>query len=319
MTSLRSLGDLLAVVPYMLGFHPADSAVLFGVRAKKIIFQVRGDLPPPDDVPEFARYYADLLVRQRARSAIVLGYGAGPAVTPIVLALLAATEARGVTVLDALRVADGRYWSYLCDEPTCCPPDGQPYDAVTHPLALAAVTDGMVALPSRQALQRRFAPVTGPARQAMDEATGRANDRLAAHYFADADGDLATAGAAAVDAAVSRQRSGGWLTDDEVAWLAAVLSHLPVRDHAWQSIGGDLRVHIALWTDVLRRADPGLAAAPGSLLSFAAWRAGEGAVASIALERALTADPGYGMALVMARALAGALSPTDWEAALVGV
>src|SRR5436305_15127015 len=75
MTSLRSFGDVLAVVPYMLGFHPADSAVLFGVRSKKIIFQVRGDLPPPDDVSEFARYYADLLLRQRAGSAIVLGYG----------------------------------------------------------------------------------------------------------------------------------------------------------------------------------------------------------------------------------------------------
>jgi hypothetical protein len=319
MTSLRSLGDLLAVVPYLLGFHPADSAVLFGVRAKKIIFQVRGDLPSPDDVPEVARYYAGLLVRQRAGSAIVLGYGAGPAVTPIVLALLAAIEARGVMVLDALRVADGRYWSYLCDEPMCCPLDGQPYDAVTHPLAVAAVTDGMVALPSRQALQRRFAPVTGAARQAMDEATRKANDRLAAHHFGVPDAGIGTAGAAAVDAAVLRHRGGGWLTDDEVAWLAAVLSHPPVRDYAWRSVGGDLRVHIALWSDVLRRADPGLAAAPGSLLAFAAWRAGEGAVASIALERALAAEPEYGMALVMARALAGALSPTDWEAALVGV
>jgi hypothetical protein len=316
MTSLRSLGDLLAVVPYLLGFHPADSVVLLGVRTKKIIFQVRGDLPPPDDVPAFARYYADLLIRQRVGSAIVLGYGAGPAVTPIVLALLATVEARGVTVLDALRVADGRYWSYLCDEPTCCPPDGQPYDAVIHPLAVAAVTDGMVALPSRQALQRRFAPVAGSARQAMDEATRRANDRLAAHHFDGA--AVATAGTAAIDAAVIRYRGGGRLADDEVAWLAAVLAHPPVRDYAWRSVGGDLRVHIALWTDVLRRADPGLAAAPGSLLAFAAWRAGEGAVASIALERALVAHPGYDMALVMARALAGALAPTDWEAALVG-
>src|SRR2546423_13084010 len=78
MTSLRSLGDLLAIVPYMLGFHPADSVVLFGVRTKKIIFQVRGDLPSPDDVPESARYYADLLVRQGAGAAIGLGDGAGP-------------------------------------------------------------------------------------------------------------------------------------------------------------------------------------------------------------------------------------------------
>jgi hypothetical protein len=322
MTPLRSLGDLLAVVPYLLGFHPADSAVLLGLRTKKIIFQVRGDLPPPADVPEFVAYYAELLVRQHAGAAVVLGYGAGPLVTPVVLALQAAVEARGITVLDALRVADGRYWSYLCDEPACCPPEGSPYDVANHPLALAAVVDGYVALPTRKALERRFAPVAGRARVAMDEATRRAGDRLAAlveRSPGNAGAVVCTAGTAAVDAAVIRQRNGGRLTDDEVAWLTAVLVHPPVRDHAWESVGGDLGVHIGLWTDVLRRGDPALAAAPGSLLAFAAWRAGEGVIATIALDRALAIDPGYDMALLVARALAGGLSPAEWEAASAAV
>src|SRR6266704_3663050 len=72
MTSLRSVGDLLAVVPYLLGFHPTDSAVVLGVRDRKIIFQVRGDLPEPADVPGFAGYYADLVARQHAAGAVVL-------------------------------------------------------------------------------------------------------------------------------------------------------------------------------------------------------------------------------------------------------
>ena len=318
MTPLRSLDELLAVVPYLLGFHPVGSAVLLGLRDKRIVFQVRGDLPPPVEASRFAEYHAELLVRQRAASAVVLGYGAGPAVTPVVRRLQAAVEARGIAVLDALRVEDGRYWSYLCHDPACCPPDGQPYDAATHPLALAAVMDGYVALPSRQALARRFAPVAGPARLAMDEATRRAGERLAAlveRHPGGAGTVVGSAGIAAVDAAIVRQRNGGRLTDDEVAWLTAVLVHPPVRDHACDSIGGNLGTHIGLWTDVLRRAHPDLAAAPGALLAFAAWCAGEGVVASIALDRALKADPEDRMALLVARALAGGLSPAEWQAA----
>jgi len=319
MTSLRSVGDLLAVVPYLLGFHPTDSAVVLGVRDRKIIFQVRGDLPEPADVPGFAGYYADLVARQRAAGAVVLGYGDGPSTTPTVRALGAALDERGVPILDAVRVADGRYWSYLCEDPACCPPEGRRYDAETSPLAVAAIVEGGVALPSREALERRLAPVDGPARAAMDAATSRANDRLSA-LVERAPRDLGRAllrvGSAAVDAAVACQRSGGRLTDDEVAWLAVALLYLPVRDYAWESVGGDLGVHVGLWTDVVRRCDQDLVTAPATLLSFAAWRAGEGAVASIALSRALDADPGYPMARLMSRALAGGLNPAEWEAAV---
>ncbi len=318
MTSLRSVDDLLAVVPYLLGFHPADSAVVLGVRDDRIIFQARGDLPAPADVPRLARYYADLVARQHPTGALVVGYGDGAAVTPIVRALGAAMDARGIRLLDAVRVADGRYWSYVCTDPACCPPEGRSYDPQTNPVALAAIVDGSIALPSREALERRLAPVDGPARAAMDEATRRANDRLSELLDTgsrDLRRTLLRTGSAAVDAAVRCHRGGGRLTDDEVAWLAVVLLHLAVRDYAWESVGGDLGVHVGLWTEVVRRCDPELAAAPATLLSFAAWRAGEGAVASIALSRALAADPGYPMALLMSRALAGGLNPADWEAA----
>jgi hypothetical protein len=319
MTSLRSVGELLAVVPYLLGFHPADSAVVLGLRDRQILLQVRSDLPAPSDVPAFAGYHADLFARQHATGAVLLGYGAGPAVTPGVLALGAAFEARGIPVLDAVRVEEGRYWSYLCEEPGCCPPEGRPYDTgASSPLAVAAVVEGCVALPSREVLERRLAPVDGPARAAMADATLRANDRLTALVEKaprDLGRALLRAGSTTVDAAVGCQRTGGRLSDDELAWLTVVLLYPPVRDYAWQSIGGDLGVHVGLWTEVVRRADPELAAAPATLLSFATWRAGEGAVASIALSRALAADPEYPMARLMSRALGGGLSPAEWEAA----
>jgi hypothetical protein len=317
MTPLRTLGDLLAVVPYLLGFHPADSMVVLGLRDRQIAFQVRADLPDPADAPGLAEYYAELTARQRVDRAVVLGYGDGPAVMPVVLALCPALEARGVLVVDAVRVAGGRYWSYLCEDPACCRPDGHPYDSVGPP-AVAAVVEGCVALPSREALERRLAPVGGAARAAMTAAVGRAGDRMAEMIGADLAGfgdSLRRAGTAAVDAAVAGYRGGARLTDDELAWLTIVLLYLPVRDHAWTAVGGDLGRHVLLWTDVVRRADPDLSAAPATLLAFAAWRAGEGALATIALSRALDADPEYPMARYLKRALSGGLSPMEWEAA----
>jgi hypothetical protein len=120
---------------------------------------------------------------------------------------------------------------------------------------------------------------------------------------------------AAVDEAVRRQRSGDQLDNDEVAWLTVVLAYVPVRDHAWETVDGDLGVHVDLWTEVLRRAEPDLSVAPAALLGFAAWRAGDGVIASMAVERALAADPGYALARLLAEVIAGGLPPQAWDAA----
>ena len=59
--------------------------------------------------------------------------------------------------------------------------------------------------------------------------------------------------------------------------------------------------HARLWTDLARRACPGYVAAPASLLAFTAWQAGDGALANLAIDRALTDDPAYSMALLLIR------------------
>jgi len=57
--------------------------------------------------------------------------------------------------------------------------------------------------------------------------------------------------------------------------------------------------HARLWTDVARRAEREYVPAPASLLAFTAWQCGNGALANLALDRALEADPGYSMALLL--------------------
>ncbi|HZN17384.1 MAG TPA: DUF4192 domain-containing protein [Micromonosporaceae bacterium] len=326
---IRFPADLLAAVPYLVGFHPADSVVVVGVRGEQLALAVRSDLPP---VPS---HVAGIVAKQAVDATTIIGYGPAHRVGPAALGVRDALLGRGIDVYDVLRVTDGRYWSYACDNPSCCPAEGTPFDPVSSPVAAQFAYHGQEALPSRAALVARVAPVDGPARESMRQATARAQARLdqlvagAARQVA-GEGRLAAgvgrraagepepaevgrlmraAGAEAVTAALTRHGAGTRLTDDEVAWLTVLLGCVAVRDLAWQRID-ESRLHIGVWTDVVQRAEPHLAAPPASLLAFAAWRLGEGALAVVALERALRADPGYSLATLLDRVLRQGIAPT---------
>jgi hypothetical protein len=120
-------------------------------------------------------------------------------------------------------------------------------------------------------------------------------------------------GRRAVREAIGVYRGGGRITDaDTFAWLAVSLVHLAVRDDAWARMLPEHRqAHLALWADVMRRADGPCLPAPASLLAFTAWQAGDGTLANIALDRALAADPGYSMALLLRDILAAGVPPSQ--------
>ncbi len=345
--SLRNPVDLLAAVPYLLGFHPSDSVVLLGLQEQRVTFQARADLSTP--AGPLAAQLAELLARQGLRQVLLVGYGSAGPVGAVVDALLTELGRVGIEVPEALRATAGRYWSYTCRVPECCPPDGNPYAADTSTVAAEATVAGLVALPSREALRRQLAPVEGAARASMRRATERADrrsrqivasalaeaapaesgldwstaavDRLESGMRALEQGEAAvraarrrftTAGRSALREALDVYRAGRTLSDDAAAWLSVLLLHLPVRDLAWEAITGDLRPHLALWTDLTRRAQRELRAAPAALLAFTAWRAGEGATSTIALEVALDADPEHPMARLLGRAISAGVDPHSW-------
>jgi hypothetical protein len=302
---------LLAAVPYLVGFHPADSVVVVGIAGHKVLFAARSDLPPPGDEPSraAAKRLAEMVMRQAVDETTVIGYGEAGRVTPIVLRLGDALRRRDVRVLDLLRVTDGRYWSYLCDEPGCCPDDGTPYAPEGSVIAARATYAGAVVLPDREALMAQFAPVTGVPRELMVAATERAETRLAGVPAAELARYVRRAGRAFVREAERRYRVGRLLTDDEVAWLGVLLVDTSVRDYAWERVGvEDWRLR--LWTDVLRRVEPAYVPAVAALLGFTAWRQGLGPHAQAAVDRALAVDEGYGMALLLAEILDYGLPPS---------
>ncbi|WFE95487.1 DUF4192 domain-containing protein [Micromonospora sp. WMMD987] len=317
--TVRSPADLIAAVPYLLGFHPVDSIVVVAMRGRRIVFAARADLPDPGTDPLLpAGHLGDVIARQHADAATVIGFGPPERVTPTLDAVRSALADLGLPVLDALRVTGRRYWSYLCEAPDCCPPDGTPYDPDASQVAAAAVYAGQVALPDRAALTAQVAPAEGIDRAALRRAGDRAERRLLelleAAPASDEFGErtIRRAGVAAVRRSQRRHRHGERLTDDEVAWLTLLLTHLPVRDHAWEHTDGR-EEDIALWGEVLRRAEDELVPAPACLLAFAAWRAGQGALAAVALERALTLRPDYTLALILDDLLRRGVPPSDLD------
>ncbi|MCW3816570.1 DUF4192 domain-containing protein, partial [Micromonospora sp. DR5-3] len=293
--------------------------VVVALRGRQVIFAARGDPARAGFRPASGRrHLAEVIARQGAEAATVIGYGPASQVTGAVDAVGEALDDAGLVVLDALRVTDGRWWSYLCTEPECCPPDGTPYDPAASEVSAAAVFAGQVALPDRAALTAQVSALDGPVRVAMRRATARARRRLgelteeAAETGLVGGRSVRSAGVAAVRDAFRRQRRGERLGDDQVAWLTVLLTQLPVRDHAWERTDGR-DADISLWTDMLRRAEPELIAAPGSLLAFAAWRAGHGALAAVALERVLADRPDYSLALLLDDMLRRGLPPSELD------
>jgi Domain of unknown function (DUF4192) len=325
MLRVGSPASLLAAIPSLLGFHPARSLVVVGAGPPRGRIEVafRYDLPEPPDrgaAAQIAAHAAGILARQQLTQAVVVGYGPGPMVTPVADALVGELRRAEITLHDMLRVENGRYWSYSCQDPHCCPAEGVPFDPGTHPTARAMTAAGSKALRDRAALAATIAPLGGLAEESMRQATGRAERRGASLRRAGPDlsqpGGSAQraidAGLRAVTEAVATYRRGGrFSSDDQIAWLAVSLADLRVRDDAWaRMLPEHAAAHLRLWTDVVRRAPARYVPAPASLLAFTAWQAGNGTLANLAAERALAADPGYSMALLLLDAVSAGVPPS---------
>jgi hypothetical protein len=329
---VRSPADLLALVPYLIGYPPpTDSLLAVALDGARIIFAARIDLPTvpnseehsqqehstaaSDDQASDAEAYeiaatlAGVTGRQNPSSVVLVGYGTRDRVLPMLEVAIGVFAEAGLSVRLALRVSDGRFFHDNC--PDGCPPEGTAFDPASSPAAAYAVYAGRVALPDRAAFVARLAPVDGPEREAMEQATTRAARRMA--HLLDRvttnPNTLDEVGRAAIRDALDRHQQGGRLSDDEAALLTVLLVHIPIRDQAWSLTDGSAP-QISLWSDLTRRARPDLVAAPASLLAFAAWRAGDGTLATLALNRALRADPGYRMAQLLYQALQAGMPPS---------
>jgi hypothetical protein len=109
-------------------------------------------------------------------------------------------------------------------------------------------------------------------------------------------------------------RDGVRLDDKDAARLLVAVESIPIRDRLWLDMNrANAGSHVALWTDMTKRAPDEVRAAPGSLLAFGSWLSGHGAMAWCALDQVPEGKP-YALANLVATALQGGLHPREWDA-----
>ena len=119
---LRGPADIITVLPYHLGYRPAESLVVVCLMRNRIGVVGRIDLPPPDVDPDLVAVELLPIVRRERPDAVVLvGFESthGQA-EPASVAMRDAIESAGIRVVERLVVRDGRWWSLDCDR-DCCP------------------------------------------------------------------------------------------------------------------------------------------------------------------------------------------------------
>ena len=323
--TVRSRSDLVCAVPYLLGFHPERSLVLVGLAEAKVVVTVRADLEDlagPTGLESLPRAVAAMFRGGAAEVVgIVVDDAAAPvprdARLPLPWAGLAAevellVEIAGGVVGELLLVADGRYWSYLCDSGECCPLEGAQVRHDTSQIPATATYAGLVALPGRECVQRLLDALPDEERAALlpsihaeldaAAAASSAHDQLRADR-SDIRALFAAARAAEADPAACENDPA------TLARLAAALRRIPVRDAVWVAADDGRLSGDVLWRHLARVLPAPFDAAPLFLVGWLAWRRGNGALARIAADRCSVSDPGYSAAELLQSALTSAVDP----------
>ena len=297
--------DFLAVIPYLLGFHPSESLVVVLSSRGRVVLTARLDLPAPEHAGQVAAQVRQLTGEHRIDELVLVAYSDAEPAGRRLLARVRDGLADAVAVREVLLVSRARWWSLSCTT-GCCPADGAVFDPDAHPLAAEAVYAGLSAGRNRASLEEL---VAGPGAEALPRLRGLVAQARAA-----------LAGAERLAAAkVMAEAVGAALADPEgpdeagCARLAVLAEDLAVRDVAWAMMSRPVaEQHQRVWCRVVAAAPPEVASAPLGLLGVAAWIGGNGALLNCCVERLELIDPGYSLGRLLADISERALPPSVW-------
>lgn len=329
--------DLVAAVPYLLGFHPEDSVVLMTFGPGET-FHARVDLPVDEDAQAaVAEMLSGVVVQHGIERVAVLVYTEAAWVAATFHdAVVPAMVTSGVHVLDVLRVGRQRFHS------AADPNDpGTPYDLRAHPFTAEQVVEGTVVHGSRAELAASLHPIDSADAEAVAATvervtrerlgprglvrSGQRADELGADELGVDELGVDVLGDAVwiqrtLATGLAATSQGSAMSAADAGRLIALVQVVQLRDVAWAEMTRERADRqVELWRDVVRRCPPELVAAPASLLAFAAWLNGNGALAWCALDRVGTTDAAYPMAGFVATLLEQAIPPSTWSLMTEGV
>lgn len=298
--TIRSLTDLVEVIPTLLGFHPADSLVLVALEGSSVAVTARVDLPPRPHL-SVAGAVAAVWRRFPGADLLLVAYCGDPqrAWATLVDVDTAIPDGTGRVLVHA----DGHCWF---DEPDAA---GVPYDGVGNVHLARAAFEGRAVRGSRDELRRLVEPAYEPA-----EVT--AAIRRAAERWAVLD-DLVGAGLALVEA---HDATGGELDLDDATLLCLASHDETFLEAALLSTTlENARARVDLWLHVVRGSVPSCAGYALVALGLAAWVSGNGALQVVCLE-AVGDRPAPATWLSFLSAVnAEALEPARWPVLQAGL
>jgi Domain of unknown function (DUF4192) len=312
---IQSPSELISSLPGALGFAPAESLVIVSVEAGAIGCVMRIDLGEVTREGVVDRL-SDLVARAGADGAVAVIVSADGAMCPmcgdeyrqLVGDLTGALGRRGAQLRDAFvvdRIKAGGRWRSVDN----CGVGGVLNDPATSAMAAAAAAAGHRIYGSRDELKASVAVD-------VDRAAGLAP-------LFDGVGTVVDCVAASVRetvAAARRMAGGVVLTDAELAGVGAGLADVRVRDSLFTTAESDVAASAeALWALLARVLPQPWRAEALTLLAVAAYLRGDGPLAGIALEAAVSEDPQHRMANMLDTALQGGMRPDVIRVLLSGV
>jgi hypothetical protein len=314
---LRDPGDLIAAVPHLLGFWPTNSLVICahtGLVGSQVALCLRANLPEPQHYRVLAEQLRSPVLRAgvTAVTLLVVCDSAGSPPLPLAHAGLIKTVSRvfaesGVAVQHELwtsSITHGASW-WCYDNFEC---NGQVPDPATSELAAASAAEGIITYHSREEMRATLEPADKTPLASRGERIAMALDQRpdesrAMKLVADAIADL---------------REGTFVLDeDRVVDLAVALSHVRARDSCLRPTVTQLGLTVErMWIDLTRAMPPPYRAEPAALLAVTAFLRGDGALAGVALEAALQANPSHEVSTMLRRAMDVGYPPADVAAAV---
>ena len=157
---LRGPADVLAILPYQLGFHLRDALVVVCLHGSRVGLLQRIDLPPPEHVAEAVSGLLLPLQQEEPKSVLLIGFEdhEGEA-RPVLDAMRDACDELDIGVSDRIVVRQERWWFLDCVDPECCPGEGLPLSPPEDVPAVAEYVGMEICpLPDRSALAQRLVP-----------------------------------------------------------------------------------------------------------------------------------------------------------------
>jgi hypothetical protein len=313
MTTLTSPHDLLAAIPFLIGYHPIDSLVLVSIKEDCVGMAMRIDYPIDQSEAAFDLCATHISADEADGVLIVAYQPLGRSDGEQVLAQTTAALSRaGVAIYESILIAEGSYRSVLCHDMTCCPLEGRlvpPLDSTR--IAMESVVAGH---PMPFAT---FADLGASVRSNLLAHEEQWLDRVQNSFVDPTDSnlnDLQRDGATAVIDLANDFIAHGISTDqDLIAHVLGRLSEIQVRDFALGSHDGESADgYRTMWMHLLRSAPPGFIAPVACLAAAIAYEYGDGALARAALDRALTDAPTYSLALLLQRVFSAGWPPRSF-------